>query len=277
MLLVILVRLWNQSRRRAASVVLIVLVSFGALIALDVGSMRSNVTRTIDNFRMSYGGDMTGGDASFRARTKLLQISARLFRENPLLGAGNNGWVAVVQESGKSADFADTELATLNQAHNQFANDIAKGGIVGGLAGLALLFVPLFLFARSRPFSNDPLTVPALAGVVTCVGFATIGVSESVLVLSLTSSDLRHPPLFPDSVTATPHGVEHILVEYHRVSREGAFSADQHQLREPIARRQATCGAGPAELQTGNKLRASIANARSSPRVFIGWTSRKIQ
>lgn len=45
-------------------------------------------------------------------------------------------WNAAVDASAKTDGFAGSELRTLNQAHNQLANDLAKGGIVRGLAGL---------------------------------------------------------------------------------------------------------------------------------------------
>jgi hypothetical protein len=79
----------------------------------------------------------------------------------------------------------DQDLRDLNQAHYQLANDLAKGGIVQAASRLALLLVPLFLFLRRRPFSDDTASLGALAGVVTCVGFTMISLTESIMMLSL--------------------------------------------------------------------------------------------
>ena len=185
MLLMIFIRLWSRSRTHAVSIALMVLAVLGGLVATDIGSMGSRVALALDSIQIAYQGDTTLDDESVRLRVKMLQISGQLFSENPLLGVGTNGWNAAVDASAKTDGFADSELRTLNQAHNQVANDLAKGGIVRGLAGLALMLLPLYFFIRSGAFSNDPKTVPALAGVVTCVGFAAVGMTESVLVLSL--------------------------------------------------------------------------------------------
>ena len=122
---------------------------------------------------------------SSKLRTRLLEISVELFRENPVLGVGAAGWEAAVTASADSNASVDQDLRDLNQAHNQLANDLAKGGLVQAAAGLALLLVPLFLFLRRRPFSNDAGSLGPLAGVVTCVGFTMIGLTESIMVLSL--------------------------------------------------------------------------------------------
>jgi O-antigen ligase len=185
MLFMIFFRLWSKSRTHAASITLMVLALLGSLVATDIGSMRSRIALALDSIQISYQGDTTLVDESVRLRAKMLQISGHLFSENPLLGVGTNGWNAAVEASANTDGFAGSELRTLNQAHNQIANDLAKGGIVRGLAGMALMFLPLYFFIRSGAFSNDPKTVPALAGVVTCVGFTAVGMTESLLVLSL--------------------------------------------------------------------------------------------
>ena len=185
MLLMIFFRLWNKSRIHAVSIILMALAALGGLAAMDIGSMRSRVALALDSARTAYHGDATLDDESVRLRIKMLEISGQLFQESPLLGVGTNGWEAAVDANAKTQGFAGSELRTLNQAHNQFANDLAKGGVLRGLAGLALLLLPLFLFLRSGPFSTDPKSVPALAGVVTCVGFFAVGLTESVVVLSL--------------------------------------------------------------------------------------------
>jgi hypothetical protein len=184
MLLMILLRLWNRSKANMALAMLMVTAVLTGLVAMDIGSMRSRIALAVDSARTSYEKDSVLNDESVRLRVEMLRISRQLFRDNPFLGVGSRGWGAAVDIGAKVED-GNALLGQLNQPHNQFANDLAKGGIVRGAAGLALLLLPLFLFMRHRPFSSDPRTVPALAGLVTCVGFLTLGLTESLFILSL--------------------------------------------------------------------------------------------
>jgi O-antigen ligase len=128
-------------------------------------------------------------EQSVQARVQLLLTSLRLFRENPLLGAGDHGWAAEVWRQTQPNETGTAALPVpFNQAHNQYANDLAKGGLVGALAGLALLAVPTLLFLRSKPFADGKGSLAALAGLVTCLGFGVFCLTESVMSLSLTTS-----------------------------------------------------------------------------------------
>lgn len=185
MVLIILFRLWTKSKARTAYVAVAVVLVVSVLFALDVGSLRSRAGATLTSLDAWSEGDTRAMGPSSKLRTRLLEISVELFRENPVLGVGAAGWEAAVTASADSNASVDQDLRDLNQAHNQLANDLAKGGLVQAAAGLALLLVPLFLFLRRRPFSNDADSLGPLAGVVTCVGFTMIGLTESIMVLSL--------------------------------------------------------------------------------------------
>jgi O-antigen ligase len=114
-------------------------------------------------------------------RARLLELSVELFRQSPLTGVGNAGWTAAVDPLFLSDRFA----VRFSQAHNQFANDFAKGGLVRGLAGIAFILVPLLLFVRSKPLADRQESLPALLGLITCIGFAAFSLTESVMILNL--------------------------------------------------------------------------------------------
>ena len=82
-------------------------------------------------------------------------------------------------------DPGDRLALAYNQAHNQYADDLAKGGIVRFLLGFLVLFLPLYLFLKCEPFSGRKGSEFALAGVVTSVGFMIFCLSESMMILSL--------------------------------------------------------------------------------------------
>ena len=85
-------------------------------------------------------GRQSATDGSVGDRTKLLLLSYRLFREDPLLGVGMRGWNEAVARLAMAPDPSDRVTIPYNQAHNQYADDLAKGGIVRFLLGFLVLF-----------------------------------------------------------------------------------------------------------------------------------------
>jgi O-antigen ligase len=127
-------------------------------------------------------------DQSARDRRALLVLSLDLFRRNVWLGAGHRGWTEAIAEVNSRPNPEGRPAPNYNQAHNQYANDLAKGGLVRGAAGLAFVLVPFFLFLRARPFVDLPATMPAFLGLIVVLGFAAFSLTESVMVLSLPAS-----------------------------------------------------------------------------------------
>jgi O-antigen ligase len=204
LLLPLVIEVWT--RRRVAEILF--LATYGALaiflIVLDVGTLKLRAIAALDQLQLEQDSPLETAEAvnsgeaadpdseteqSDQARFQLLLVSLRLFRENPLLGAGDQGWDDEVSRQMKANETGAGALPVpFNQAHNQYANDLAKGGLVGALAGLALLGVPTFLFLRSKPFSDGKGSLAALAGLVTCLGFGVFCLTESVMSLSLPTS-----------------------------------------------------------------------------------------
>jgi O-antigen ligase len=182
MLLLLLLRLWRQSKPIALTVLAAFMLVAVPIIALETGKLRERTSDAVEDVSALWEGQKLN-DESVHDRVRLLELSMELFREYPLLGAGTSGWEESVDK------LVDKKAVShnFNQAHNQFANDFAKGGLVLGLGGLALIFVPMFFFLRSKPFENGEASLAAFVGFITCVGFAAFCLTESVMVLSLPS------------------------------------------------------------------------------------------
>ena len=127
-------------------------------------------------------------DGSVGDRTKLLLLSYRLFREAPLLGVGARGWSEGIARLAEAPDPKHRIGTPYNQAHNQYADDLAKGGIVRFLLGFLVLFLPLFLFFRCEPYSEREGSEFALAGVVISAGFMIFCLTESLMILNVTNT-----------------------------------------------------------------------------------------
>jgi O-antigen ligase len=186
MLFLLLCRVWYRSRPRALAVVVLSALVVVPMAALEAGKLRERTTDALEDVSaMWQGGELK--DVSVRNRMRLLGLSYELFREHPLLGVGTRGWEAEVSKRVQARNSETALSVGYNQAHNQFANDFAKGGLVLGFAGAALIFVPLYFFAGSRPYGDGEESLAAFLGLVTTVGFAAFCLTESVMVLNLPS------------------------------------------------------------------------------------------
>lgn len=204
LVLLLLPRIWRQPNKSAISFLALFVVSAMSLGMLDVGSLRLRAIAALDHLQfeqdspMEVAGSeqeaaMAGADSeqpvsmeeSISARVQLLALSFQVFRENPVFGGGGGGWEREAFRRMQPNETGIVLPTHFNQAHNQYANDFARGGLVRGIAGLALLGVPMFLFFRSGPFSDREGSVAALAGLMTCVGFSVFCLTESVMSLSL--------------------------------------------------------------------------------------------
>jgi O-antigen ligase len=187
------------SPRAALSLVAFLSGFVGLLLVANVGNVSTRLAVAYaDLAAIASGGELGAGHAvgdmageaasrSDSERMKLLGLAWRLFRENPLLGAGSNGWDAAVLALVAAPNPEERLPTPYNQAHNQYADDLAKGGLVGLFLTLSVLFVPLFLFLRLRPFGDGDASHLALAGTVVSLSFIIFSVAESLLLLSLPS------------------------------------------------------------------------------------------
>ena len=180
--------LWQRSRRIFLAVAVFLAMFATVMLAGNVGRTSTRIMTAYNQISALIAGDDKIADRSVGDRTKLLLLSYELFQEEPLLGVGVKRWKAAVAALANAPDPANRIALPYNQAHNQYADDLAKGGIVRFLLGFLILFMPLYLFLKHEPFSGQAGSEFALAGVVTSVGFMIFCLSESLMILSLTAT-----------------------------------------------------------------------------------------
>ena len=178
--------LWKRSRYAFMAAAIAVFLFVGALLAGNVGQMSSRIWIAYTSVAELVAGDSFGEDRSVGDRTKLMILSLELFRQSPIYGVGSHGWNRAT-EAMAQADDPNVQIGlAYNQAHNQFADDLAKGGLLRFIGGFAILFLPLYLFNRGEPFSDEkPGSEAALAGIVVSVSFIIFCLTESLMILSL--------------------------------------------------------------------------------------------
>ncbi len=219
MLLLLVPRLWRNSRMTAMLAGLVFLLFSVALGIWQVSLIRSDLS----NLMQAADAMVTGGDVEERSahnRMEMLKLAAELFAAHPVAGVGAHGWDEAVAAQMRNSPPETALDEAFNQPHNQFANDFAKGGLLRGVGGLAMIFFPLFLFLRRRPFRSGPESIAPLLGATTCVAYFVFCLTESVMDLSLTAS------------------IYAVLIFYLIASSEGA------PLSTPDAERRAAHAAG---------------------------------
>lgn len=187
MLLLLVPRLWCHSRFTALLAGLAFMLFSVALGLWQVNTIRSDLS----NLAQAANAVVTGAEVEERSahnRMEMLILAGQLFRAYPIAGVGATGWDRAVADQIRTSG-PDTALdEAFNQPHNQFANDFAKGGLLRGLGGLAMLLVPLFVFLKRHPFRPGEKSVAPLLGALTCVAYFAFCLTESVMDLSLTAS-----------------------------------------------------------------------------------------
>jgi O-antigen ligase len=179
--------LWRRSKRIFVTATLVIVVFVGGLLAANVGNMATRIGHVFSNISAPLAEGSS--DRSVGDRTKLLILAYQLFEEHPVLGVGARGWTAAIRKVyEETPDPRDWIRMPYNQAHNQYADDLAKGGIVRFLLNFVLLFLPLYLFLKREPYSGESESQFALAGVVVSVAFMLFCLTESLMILSLSAS-----------------------------------------------------------------------------------------
>lgn len=184
-LLILAPLLWQRSRRGFLAIAAAVTVLVSALLLGNVSYMSTRISTAYDSITALIAGNASEADQSIGDRTKLLVLSVQLFRQSPWVGVGSNGWNEAVEALVVAPNPADRIVLPYNQAHNQYADDLAKGGIVRFFCGFLLLFLPLYLFNKCEPFGEHPDSKFALAGVVVSISFIIYCLTESLMILGL--------------------------------------------------------------------------------------------
>ncbi|MDW6020937.1 O-antigen ligase family protein [Mesorhizobium sp. BAC0120] len=186
MLLLLAPVLWRRSSRALLMIPVFMLILAGALLVGNVGKMSTRIATAYTNISMGLtGGEAAMDDRSVGDRTKLLFMAFRLFEQHPAFGVGANGWNDESARLAAAPDPNDRITYSYNQAHNQYADDLAKGGIFRFLLGFINLFLPLYLFLKCEPFADKKGSEFALAGVIVSLSFMIFSLSESLMILSL--------------------------------------------------------------------------------------------
>lgn len=123
-------------------------------------------------------------DNNVGQRLEMWRAAWDMFLYHPLLGVGVGAYQEQISELISRHAIASF-VGSFDHPANDYFNVLASAGIVGFLAFLAMLVVPLVRFARALR-SRDPLAhAVGLAGALTVIGFAIYALTDTVFLHSM--------------------------------------------------------------------------------------------
>lgn len=127
--------------------------------------------------------DKTNLNTSLGIRFQLWASAWQSFTEKPLFGWGNHGLQQFKSEQLKEGDISPFIYHFKSHAHNQFLDEMAKRGIIGLFALLAIFMVPIYLVRKNMPDKDNADGYCGMALVIVTV-FTTIDYCLSQAYLS---------------------------------------------------------------------------------------------
>jgi O-antigen ligase len=120
-------------------------------------------------------------DTSLGIRFQLWRGSWILFKENPVFGVGVQKYPLALQDLAKRKIISPT-AATFPHSHNDILFMMAKLGLFGLIAILAVYFVPITYFANDLRHSDREIRSVASMGMALCLGIMTLGLTDVVFL-----------------------------------------------------------------------------------------------
>jgi O-antigen ligase len=126
-------------------------------------------------------------DTPVGLRLQILTVVAKIIQNNPLFGAGLQGYKATLADMAR-AGIITREAVNLGTAevHNQLLSYAVKYGLPGLLSCLAIHAVPLVIFWRTLKTATGEARIAASMGLCLVTGFFIFGLTVEILNLKHT-------------------------------------------------------------------------------------------
>jgi len=153
----------------------------------------------------------TTKDTSAGIRLSMWQIAWELIQRNPLLGYGDSGYQYLLNNQNSTTKYSTAALEMIANSgpHNEFIANLLRSGVFGGLAFIATLFAPFYVYLKSlsrsqgtdiRAFKSNHLGL----GVFVCLVISSMSVE--IFNLKYTSSffGLLIAMIYSQTITEKP-------------------------------------------------------------------------
>ena len=162
------------------------LTFFGIMVATSIGISQMPNNRIMERIDVAQKDiqlylDNHDGNTSLGARFEMWKSALEMAKEKPLFGWGIQG-ATEKRKQETEEKIATGNIGQFTHAHNQYLDDLSKRGIIGLLALLAVLFIPLRAFMKKLNTTNDEVKLIATLGVAHILSVMIYGLSQGFLV-----------------------------------------------------------------------------------------------
>ena len=162
------------------------LTFFGIIAVASVGISQMPNNRIMERIDVARKDiqlylDKNDGNTSLGARFEMWKSALEMVKEKPLFGWGIQGATEKRKQETKEK-IATGNIGQFTHAHNQYLDDLSKRGIIGLLALLAVLFIPLRSFMKNLKTANNEIKLIATLGVAHILSVMIYGLSQGFLV-----------------------------------------------------------------------------------------------
>lgn len=168
---------WPMPKRVVVAMALA--IGLGAPALQPNGVVQSRVLEGVQEFKAFV--DAGSQASSVGSRLAMWQFSVQQFRQAPLLGIGQTGWIQVRDEAIAKQQLVPF-IGTFTHVHNEYLDVTLKHGFIGLVLLLMLYLVPMFVFFK--PYLRHPnfeVRSLAMAGMVVPMMFMDFGLTQVFL------------------------------------------------------------------------------------------------
>ena len=177
LVLLVLYRAYSGFFSRSLKLALPVLLVVGAVGVYNVPQLgvQERVHAAFNDIRLYQEGDV---DTSLGARFEMWRAATLLIKQKPLLGWGEVNYEGALADLARQGQ-AHEIVTQFGHPHNEVLNALAKRGLLGLAALLAVYLVPLRLFARGLRSPDMTQRSLATAGTLLAVAYIDFGLSQA--------------------------------------------------------------------------------------------------
>ena len=162
------------------------LTFFGIIVVASIGISQMPNNRIMERINVAQKDiqlylDKNNGNTSLGARFEMWKSALEMAKEKPLFGWGIQG-ATEKRKLDTKEKIVTGDIGQFTHAHNQYLDDLSKRGVVGLLALLAVLFIPLRAFMKKLNTTNDEVKLIATLGVAHILSVMIYGLSQGFLV-----------------------------------------------------------------------------------------------
>ena len=182
--------LWSVADKVRSLRVRLAVIVMLVITAVTVVTTSPTISTRIEDAQADIVKFYVKGDenTSVGIRLQLWRGAWVLFKEHPLLGVGRENFSVALHELA-ARKIISNEAAEFSHTHDEVMFNLSTLGIAGLASILSIYFLPIIFFVRLiKKYKDQQLRTGAAMGLALCIGFIIFGLTETMFVVSMTTS-----------------------------------------------------------------------------------------